>query len=329
MRHIAEGSFFVGDDRTIRQVEGGQAVPVTYGGTMLKADGTLTGKRLAALIGLRDRARRVLQSQNEGWPEAHRNDARRELNRAYDRFVGAYGPINKTTFGETADGSVIRRMPNLVKFREDPDAMLVMSLEEYDEVTGKAAKAAIMHEGRGGQEARPSPPSPAPRKGCWSPSTSAARSICPSSPRSTASPRTQVIAELGDLIYHDPETKTWQTADAYLSGNVRAEARRGRARRPGLRPQRRGPASRAARGRAARRHRRQPRSAVDTRARHPGVRRRSVPRPARRPIQVGHLKKDAVWSVDADYAAEQSVAATSEYGTPAPTAPGCSSWPST
>ena len=33
-------------------------------------------------------------------------------------------------------------------------------------------------------------------------------------------------------------------------------------------------------------------------------------------IQVGHLKKDAVWSIDADYAAEQSVAATSEFGTP-------------
>ena len=104
----------------------------------------MTGKRLAALIGLRDHARRVLQSQNEGWPEADRDDARRELNWAYDRFVAAYGPINKTTFGETADGSVIRRMPNLVKFREDPDAMLVMSLEDYDEVTGKAAKAAIM-----------------------------------------------------------------------------------------------------------------------------------------------------------------------------------------
>ena len=104
----------------------------------------MTAKRLAALIGLRDKARRVLQSQNDGWPEANRNEARRELNWAYDRFVGNYGPINKTTFGETADGSVIRRMPNLVKFREDPDAMLVMSLEDYDEVTGKAAKAAIM-----------------------------------------------------------------------------------------------------------------------------------------------------------------------------------------
>ncbi len=142
--HIGEGSFFVGEDRTVYQSQGGQAVPVTYGGTRLTAYGTLTGKRLAALVGLRDRARRVLQSQNEGWPEEYRHEARRELNWAYDRFTATYGPINKTTFGETAEGGVIRRMPNLVKFREDPDAMLVMSLEEYDDITGKAAKAAIM-----------------------------------------------------------------------------------------------------------------------------------------------------------------------------------------
>src|SRR5208282_4370092 len=69
---------------------------------------------------------------------------RRQLNRAYDIFVSSYGPINKTTFSETADGNVIRRMPNIVKFKEDPDAMLVLSLEEYDEETGKAAKATIM-----------------------------------------------------------------------------------------------------------------------------------------------------------------------------------------
>src|SRR5205823_6355687 len=104
------------------------------------------GKRFAALIRLRDLARRVLQSQNDGWPEEQRQDARRELNWAYDGFVGIYGPINKTTFmfRETAEDGVIRRMPNLVKFREDPDAMLVMSLEDYDEVTGKASKAAVM-----------------------------------------------------------------------------------------------------------------------------------------------------------------------------------------
>ncbi len=54
-------------------------MPVVYGGTTLNAGGTMTGKRLAALVGLRDMARRVLQSQNEGWPEADRQEARRQL----------------------------------------------------------------------------------------------------------------------------------------------------------------------------------------------------------------------------------------------------------
>ena len=221
-RHITEGSFFVADDRTICQSVGGQGVPVVYGGTKLRSDGTMTGKRLAALVGLRDRARRVLQSQNEGWPEQYRTAARRELNLAYDRFSAAYGPINKTTFGETADGNVIRRMPNLVKFREDPDAMLVMSLEDYDEVTGKAAKAAIMTKDVVGKAP------PITQVG------SAEEGLLVSlNQRGTVDleyiaslygkPEPQVIAELGDLIFRDPESKTWQTADAYLSGNVRAK----------------------------------------------------------------------------------------------------------
>ena len=142
--HITEGSLFTGEDNIIRQVEGGRSEPVTYHGVLLKADGTPQARKIAALIGLRDQARRVLQSQNEGWPEGNREEARRALNAAYDRFVAAHGPINKTTFTTARDGGVIRRMPNLVKFREDPDAMLVMSLEDYDEVTGKAAKAAIL-----------------------------------------------------------------------------------------------------------------------------------------------------------------------------------------
>src|SRR5262249_23016071 len=47
--HIAEGSFFVGEDKVIRQMEGGRAEPVTDGGTLLQADGTMTGQRLARL----------------------------------------------------------------------------------------------------------------------------------------------------------------------------------------------------------------------------------------------------------------------------------------
>src|SRR4029079_13109790 len=118
---------------------------VDYGGQRLAADGSLVGRRIAALIGLRDAARLALPTQNEGRPEADRKAARRALNDAYDRFMARYGPINKTTFGATSEGTVIRRTPNLVQFREDPDAMLVMSLEDYDEASGKAAKSAIMH----------------------------------------------------------------------------------------------------------------------------------------------------------------------------------------
>ena len=284
LAHIAEGSFFVGDDKTILQVQGGQAVPVTHGDTPLKADGTMTGQRLAALIELRDHARRVLQSQNEGWPEEHRQAARRELNRAYDRFVAAYGPINKTTFATTADGSVIRRMPNLVKFREDPDAMLVMSLEDYDEVTGKAAKAAIMHKDVVGR----SPPvtSVAQRRGRAARLPRPARrgrSALHRHALRQARPR-QVIAELGDLIYQDPETQALADgrrlslrqrageARRWPSGPVPAYARNAEALRA-VQPEDVLPGDIDANlGRA-----------VDTGERHPGLRRRALRRRSRRP----------------------------------------------
>jgi SAM-dependent methyltransferase len=96
--HITEGSFFIDNDKTILQVQQGEGVPVTHGDKPLRADSAgLMGKRLAALITLRDHARRVLASQNEGWLDDHRQQARTLLNRAYDRFVASYGPINKTT----------------------------------------------------------------------------------------------------------------------------------------------------------------------------------------------------------------------------------------
>ena len=219
---------------------------------------------MAALIGLRDQARRVLQSQNEGWPEAHRQEARRELNRAYDRFVAAYGPINKTTFASTADGNVIRRMPNLVKFREDPDAMLVMSLEEYDEVTGKAAKAAIMEKDVVGR----SPPVTSVH--------SAEEGLLVS-----LNQRGAVDLPFIATLYGKPEAPDHRRAGRPdLPRPRQPEAGRPptpispatcapssqppKRPAPALRPQRRGAARGAARGRAARRHRRQSGRAVDT-----------------------------------------------------------------
>jgi N12 class adenine-specific DNA methylase len=312
-RHIGEGSFFVGDDRVIYQSQGGRGVPVVHGGKALKAHGTLMGKRMAALIGLRDRARRVLQSQNEDWPESHRNEARRELCRAYDRFDLGYGPINKTTFGETSDGGVIRRMPNLVKFREDPDAMLVMSLENYDEVTGKASKAAIMSRDVVGR----TPPVThveSAEEGLLVSLNQRGAVDLPFIGTLYGKSKAQIVAELGDLIFPDPQSRTWQTADAYLSGNVRAKL--AAAERAGPAYARNVNALRAV----------QPEDVlpgdIDANLGAPWIPTRDIEAFAAElfhveptSIRVAHIKKDAVWSMAEDYAAKASVAATSEYGT--------------
>ena len=301
-------------------------MPVVYGGTTLDADGTMTGKRLAALVGLRDLARRVLQSQNEGWPEAHRQDARRQLNWAYDRFTGHYGPINKTTFGETADGTMIRRMPNLVKFREDPDAMLVMSLEEYDEVTGKATKAAIMTKDVVGK----TPPITQVK--------SAEEGLLVS-----LNQRGAVDLPFIGTLYGKTESRDRRRAGRpdlprpgiqNLANRRRlslrqcaGQARRRRTRRPAICPQCQRPAGRATRGRAARRHRRQTRRSVDTGERHPGIRRRAVQgrtvfgphRPPEKRCRLEPRRRLRRQSVG-----RRHVRISARH---APTAPGCSTWP--
>ncbi len=313
IRHLTEGSFFI-ENNAIFQIEGGQGKPVVYGGTELKDNGTMTGKRLAKLIEIRDAARLVLQSQNEGWPEENRKQARRKLNFLYDSFAANYGPINKTTFSQTKDDTQIRRMPNLVKFREDPDAMLVMSLEEYDEATGQAEKAAIMKRDVVG----PKPP-------VKSVATAEEGLLVSLDHKGVidlayiaelyGKSESHIIAELGDLIYRDPASKEWQTADAYLSGNVREKLKIAEAAGPDY-------AHNAVALRSV-----QPEDVlpgdIDANLGAPWIPREDIQafaaelfNVAPQSITIGHVKKDAHWGVEGDYRAMQSVAATSEYGTP-------------
>ncbi|MGL6075452.1 MAG: hypothetical protein ACRC8S_14955 [Fimbriiglobus sp.] len=311
--HGTEGSFVVAPDGRIRQQVSGQLLPVVYGGTELHAHGSLVGRRLAGLLGLRDQARRVLQSQNEGWPEASRDEARKALNREYDQFVATYGPINKTTFSETRDGAVIRRMPNLVKFREDPDAMLVMALEEYDETTGQVDKAPIlMHDVVGRTPAITHVSSASDgllasldQKGCID---------LPFIAGLYGHSESRVIQELGDLIYQNPQSKLWETADAYLSGNVRQKLREAEAAGPGF-------ARNVSALQAV-----QPEDVlpgdIDANLGSPWIPASDVLafaadvfRVPEDSVTLAHLPKDALWSVEPNWKALQSVAATTEFGT--------------
>ena len=270
---------------------------MTYGGTLLKTNGTMTGKRLAALIRIRDEARLVLQSQNEGWPEAHREEARRELNRVYDVFVQQYGLINKTTFSESKTGTIIQRMPNLVKFIEDPDAMLVMALEDCDPTSGTAVKAAIMRRDVVGRAPAVTTVASA-EEGLLVSLDQKGEVDSPTSPRSTG-PKSSSHRGAGRPHLPGPGDEGLADGRRVPLGERAGEARR---RRSGAgpdtpeTPRRCGPCS--------------PRTcspARSTRTSGPrGCPRRDIQAFAAElfgvpasSISIGHLKKDAVWSVEA------------------------------
>ncbi len=142
-------------------------------------------------------------------------------------------------------------------------------------------------------------------------------------------PEEQVIAELGDLIFHDPESKAWQTADAYLSGNVRAKL--AAAERAGPAYARNAEALRSV----------QPEDVLPgdidanlgapwiPEQRHPGLRRRPVPRravlhPGRPPEERRRLEHRRRTTPPRHRSPPPPSTAR-----PAPTAPGSWSWPST
>ncbi|MBL8891559.1 MAG: DEAD/DEAH box helicase family protein [Planctomycetaceae bacterium] len=313
LRHLSEGSFFLGQDHQIYQVENGTNRPVMHGQTPLTGNGTMMGRRLAHLVQIRDAARLVLQSQNESWPEQERNSARHDLNRLYDLFVQAYGPINKTNLSENSDGTVIRRMPNLVKFRDDPDGMLVMSLEDYDEVTGNAEKTAIFRQDVVSRNQPIVEVSTAEEGLLVSLDQKGSVDIAYIAKLANL-PESEVIAELSDLIFLNPQTQQWETADVYLSGNVKAKLEVARHAGEGFERN-------VSRLEAVLPPDILP-GDIEARLGSPWIPASDVKafaadlfQTSRENIHLAHLPKDAVWSVDTAGSVQDSVAAVSDYGT--------------
>ncbi|GJD85455.1 hypothetical protein HPGCJGGD_3344 [Methylobacterium haplocladii] len=219
---LREGSYFVSADGVLMQVidGAGQAVP-------LRAPGVtgLVGKHaglIRALIPIRDAVRAVLALQ-EGRKDSAAAQAR--LGDLYDVFVARHGAINFTTIQERIadDGTrhETHRQPNLEPFRDDPDCWLVASIEHYDLESGNATKALIF---TGTVIAHQ------PEPAIQSASDALARCLhelgfvdVPRIAQLRGTAEAGVVDELGDLIYLDPDSESWVTADEYLSGTVRVK----------------------------------------------------------------------------------------------------------
>jgi N12 class adenine-specific DNA methylase len=162
--------------------------------------------RIRALMAVRDRVRDVLRTQLDNASEGEIVRARRQLNAEYDRFVLRFGPISSKE--------------NFRAYACDPDHPLLLSLEEYDPETKRATKTKIFHE-RTIEGYKPVEHVDTAAEALVVSLNETGRVDWPRMEALTGKSIPGLQAELTGLVFRNPEGNMWETADAYLSGNVR------------------------------------------------------------------------------------------------------------
>jgi N12 class adenine-specific DNA methylase/predicted RNA methylase len=221
------GSMFLSSDGTVHEriadsLGTPQSKPVAFASDKAK-------ERVEGMVRVRDGFARLRRAQiSDTATDKQIENLRERLNKAYDAFVGKNGPINHDA--------------NKRLFRDDPTWPQISALENnYDKgISAEVAK-------KTGEKARPPKADKAPifTKRTQQPyqrPTSAAsakdalaqvlndrgRVDLDEMSRLYGKPADAIVDELGSLLYQTP-AGTYETADAYLSGNVKqklAEAER-------------------------------------------------------------------------------------------------------
>ncbi|MGF6175462.1 N12 class adenine-specific DNA methylase/adenine-specific DNA methylase [Ensifer sp. 4252] len=221
---VREGSYFIDQKHDLMQIVDG--APIAIDVRKSRSSEGLSEKHvriISKLIPIRDAVRDVLKAQEADHPW---RDAQVRLRIAWSSFVRDFGPINRTevSIREDADSGEVRevdRQPNLAPFRDDPDCWLVASIEDYDLDTDTAKPGPIFCER---VIARPSPPIVSSaadalavvlnEQGCVDLDHIAELLHCDIE---------AVVDQLGETVFRNPADGVWQTADAYLSGQVRSK----------------------------------------------------------------------------------------------------------
>ena len=153
------------------------------------------------------------------------------LNERYDAYVERYGPLNRVKLTEISaaedDDEGNDEMPHYRRtyprrggWRRDPHAPTLAGIEHYDESTGKASKAAVLHQRVLGPTVPPTSAETPAEALAYSLSRTATVDLdyiasllgCTTSDAREA---------LGTLVFDDPETGKLETQALYCAGNVR------------------------------------------------------------------------------------------------------------
>jgi hypothetical protein len=165
-----------------------------------------TAWHIRGLLAVRDAVRMVFRTQLDDAPDDRIAEARKLLNELYDSFVSRYGPLSSRD--------------NVKAFAGDPDQPLLLSLETYDPQAKRAAKTAIF-ERRTLERYRPVEHVETAAEALAVSLNETGALDWPRMEQVTGRSARQLRKELGGLVYQNPEGGLWETADRYLSGDVR------------------------------------------------------------------------------------------------------------
>lgn len=214
-----EGAIRELDDGSMVKVEGGQAVPISR-----------PGAELRALVRLRALAAELIALESDhDLTDGRIGPVRQRCAQAYREYVAAHGPLNRCKIiegpvdEETGEPTYTRKMPQMGGFRKDPDACLVFALEVYDDDTGQAQPAPILSTRQNVRTVRAEHTDDPAQALAWSLDRSGDGLNLEAVAGILRVDVDQVPGLLGDLVYQDPATLRWVTAEEYLSGNVRTK----------------------------------------------------------------------------------------------------------
>ena len=169
-----------------------------------------TQERIKGMIELRDCVRKLIDLQLTDGSDAEIRAQQAELGRLYDAFSAEYGIINGKANGRAFEG--------------DSSYYLLCSLEILDEDRKLKRKADIFSK-RTIRRRKPVTQVDTASEALAVSIGERAKVDLPFMARLTGKAEDEIIADLQGVIFLDSLEQTWQTADEYLSGNVRAKLR--------------------------------------------------------------------------------------------------------
>ena len=170
----------------------------------------MTQERIKGMIELRDCVRKLIDLQLTDGSDAEIRAQQAELGRLYDAFSAEYGIINGKANGRAFEG--------------DSSYYLLCSLEILDEDRKLKRKADIFGK-RTIRRRKPVTQVDTASEALAVSIGERAKVDLPFMARLTGKAEDEIVADLQGVIFLDPLEQTWQTADEYLSGNVRAKLR--------------------------------------------------------------------------------------------------------